>query len=103
MYRFVGPACVLLVTVGLTLAQDAVRRGTLKKIDAERKILVITSGGKDEEFALTDETKFAGVAGKDLAEQLRSLKEGSDVFFKGATRDGKSVLVGLKVAAADEK
>jgi hypothetical protein len=103
MYRLVGPACVLLATVGLTLAQDAIRRGTLKKIDAEKKVLVITSAGKDEEFALTDETKFAGVAGKNLAERLRSLKEGSDVFFKGTTRDGKSVLMGLKLAAADEK
>src|SRR5205814_3098827 len=98
MYRLVGPACVLLATVGVVLAQDAIRRGTLKKIDAEKKVLVITSGGKDEEFALTDETKFAGVAGKDLAARLRSLKEGSDVFFKGTARDGKSVLVGLKLA-----
>jgi hypothetical protein len=103
MYRFVGPACVLLATVGLTLAQDAIRRGTLKKIDPEKKLLVITSGGKDEEFVLTDETKFAGVAGKNLAERLRELKEGSPVMFKGSTRDGKSVLVGLKLAAADEK
>jgi len=103
MYRFVGPACVLVATVGIVLAQDAIRRGTLKKIDAEKKTLVITSGGKDEEFALTDETRFAGVAGKDLAERLRSLKEGSAVMFKGATRDGKSVLVGLKLATADEK
>jgi hypothetical protein len=103
MYRLVGPACVFLATVGLVLAQDAVRRGTLKKIDPEKKTLVITAAGKDEEFHLTDDTRFAGVPGKDLAERLRSLKEGSDVFFKGATRDGKSVLVGLKLATADEK
>lgn len=103
MYRLVGPACVLVATVGLTLAQDAIRRGTLKKIDPEKKTLVITSGGKDEEFHLAADTRFAGVAGKDLAERLRSLKEGSDVFFKGTTRDGKSVLMGLKLAAADEK
>jgi hypothetical protein len=103
MNRFVGPACVFLATVGLALAQDAIRRGTLKTIDPEKKTLVITSAGKDEEFALTDDTRFAGVGGKDLAERLRSLKEGSDVFFKGATRGGKAVLVGLKLATADEK
>src|SRR5262249_19859728 len=103
MYRLVGPVCVFLATVGLTLAQDAVRRGTIKKLATAKKTLVIASGGKDEEFTLTDDPRFAGVAGKDLAERLRSLKEGSDVFFKGTTRDGKSVLVGLKLAAADEK
>jgi hypothetical protein len=93
----------MLATVGLTLAQDAIRRGTIKKIDPDKNTLVITSGGKDEEFVLTDDTKVVGVAGKDLAGRLRSLKEGSAVMFKGAAKDGKSVLVGLKLAAADEK
>jgi len=99
MKRLIGPAAVFALIVGAALAQDDIRRGTVKKIDPDRKTVTLTSGGKDEEFLLTDETKFAGAAGKTLAERLKGLKEGSAVMFKAGTRDGKAVLVGLKLAA----
>ncbi|MSR58443.1 MAG: hypothetical protein EXS05_12450, partial [Planctomycetaceae bacterium] len=51
---------------GLLSAQD-IQQGKLKKLDVEKKLIVVTVDGKDIELTLTDETQVLGATGKDLA------------------------------------
>ncbi len=62
-------------------------------------LVTLTVDGKDQEFTITESTRIAGVPGQSLKEQLQSkeLKEGTEVRFRAARKDGKSVLVGLLV------
>jgi hypothetical protein len=94
------------VLMGLRFAGDgqkpgqrdggAIQRGRLDKVDAERKVLTLTVGGKKRELAVSPDAQVLGAAGKDLKERLGTLKEGTDVHFKLGTRDGKEVIVALK-------
>src|SRR5262249_11185405 len=83
------------------VAQEGGQRGTLKKIDLDKMLLTLSSGGKEYELALTEQTQVLGAAGKNLKERLQGFKEGSEVFFKVGKQDGKEVLVGLKLAGDD--
>lgn len=96
MTRFVGPLVVFLLVAGLAVAQD-IRRGTLKAVDADKKTVTITVDGKDETLAVTADTKVLG------AKAVTDLKPGMAVMFKADTRDGKSVLVGLKAGGGAGK
>src|SRR5262249_21004974 len=49
---------------------------------------------------LTDNTQVFDAAGKDVKERIKTIKEGAEVFFKPEEKDGKKVLVGIKLAAA---
>lgn len=73
-----------------------IHRGKIKKIDLERKVLSLVVRDKDEEYQLTEETFVLGASGKDLAERLKGIKEGTEIFFKVLKRDGKSTIVALK-------
>lgn len=75
-----------------------VRRAVVKKIDLDGKVLTLTVDGKDQEFHLTDNTPVLGVQGKDLKERFQGIKEGTPIFFRAETRDGKAVLVCVKPA-----
>jgi Cu/Ag efflux protein CusF len=97
------------VLIGLKLAGEGtpagsqrgprdIRRGKIKKLDVERRSLILTVDGKDEEFQLLEETQVLGALGKDLKERLRGIKEGADIFFKAIKRDGKAIVVALKPA-----
>jgi Cu/Ag efflux protein CusF len=72
-----------------------IRRGKIKKLDLDRKVLTLTIDGKDREFRLTESTQVLSAQGKEFKERFKGIKEGIDVFFKVARRDGKDVLVGL--------
>jgi len=93
-----------LVPVGLALlmctaslqAQEGFRRGKIKKIDLERRILSLAVDGKDEEFQLAEDARVLGASGKNLGERLQGIKEGAEIFFKATKRDGQSIVVALK-------
>lgn len=74
-----------------------IRRAKIKKLDLDRMMLTLTVGNKDEEFLLTERTQVLGARGKDLKDRLQGFKEGSPIFFKTEKRDGKEVIVGLKL------
>jgi Cu/Ag efflux protein CusF len=90
-------AGLVLVVLPL-LAQEGIQRGTVKKLDLDKMVITLTSGGKERELALTEQTQVLGATGKDLKERLQGFKEGSEVFFKVGRQDGKDVAVGLKLA-----
>lgn len=96
-----------LVLVGLKLGGDGDRpappgdilRAKIRKVDTERMTVTLTVDGKDQEFAVTDDTRFLGADGpvKDGLKD-RAFRPGADVFFKAVDRDGKRVLLGIKIA-----
>jgi Cu/Ag efflux protein CusF len=78
-----------------------IRQGKIKKLDLEKRVLTITVDGGDRDFALTDSTQVLDASGKTLEERLQGFKVGAAIFFKAVTMDGKSTLVGLKLAGRD--
>ena len=93
---------ILALVAGAATPQDAgkdISRGKIKKIDADKGIIVVTVDGADKEAVANDKTRFMGAGGNMLTDGLRSaeLKPGADVMFKLQTRDGKAYLVGLRV------
>jgi hypothetical protein len=77
-----------------------IRRATVKKVNPEKKTITLTVGGKDEDYLLTDTTQVLGATGNDLRERLQGFKEGSEVQFKAGKRDGKAVIIGLRLSPA---
>ncbi|HLQ43373.1 MAG TPA: hypothetical protein VK137_01480, partial [Planctomycetaceae bacterium] len=93
---------ILVVVVGTachSLCADEIQRGTLKSLNVEKRQVVVTIEGRDREFALTDDTQVLGETGKDLAEKLKGFAAGAEVFVKPTQRDGRDVLVGIKLAS----
>ena len=91
-------ALALFFLAGSLQAQQA-QRGMIKKVDAEKGTVTITSDGKDYEVTLTPETILRGPDDLDLP----SLKEkpipaGTAVMFRTQQRGDKLALVGMKVA-----
>jgi hypothetical protein len=80
------------------LFADEIQRGTLKKLDIPGKKVVVEIDGKQREFSLTDNTHVLDAKGKDLAEKLKDFREGASIFVKPDTSDGRSVLLGIKLA-----
>ncbi len=95
-------AVASLLCAACLLAQEGIQRGTIKKIDADKGTIVITSGGKDHALAVPDDARFMDEAGKPIKERLadKRLKAGAAVMFKAARRDGKEVLLGVKLGAS---
>ena len=91
--------CALAVfgcVAGLVVAQDEVRRGTVKAVDADKGTVTITAGGKDETFTLPAGARVVGADGKAVAKPFehKELAPGAAVMFK-TDRSGKG-LAGLK-------
>lgn len=74
------------------------RRAKIKKIDLDKMTITLTADGKEHEFALNEDTQVLGATGKELKERLKGFKEGSDVQFQAALRDGKPVLRAIRLA-----
>jgi hypothetical protein len=87
---------VFLFAIG-TLAQDAIQRGTIKKIDAGKGVLTITVKGEDKDFLVTPDTKLMKGPGQQISDGLKdqSLKPGAAVRFKAVEQDRRQVLLGL--------
>ena len=75
-----------------------IRRGKIKKLDLEQRVLSLTVDGKDEEFQLAEDAQVLGASGKNLQDRFAGIKEGADVFFKSTKRDGKPVVIAVKTA-----
>jgi hypothetical protein len=80
-----------------------IRRGKIKKLDLEQRVLSLTVDGKDEEFQLAEDAQVLGGSGKNLHERFAGIKEDADVFFKATKRDGKPVVVAVKRAEPGER
>lgn len=100
-----------LVTAEGAFAQD-IQRAKLKKLDIEKRTIIITLDGKELELPLTDESRVIGVRGNNLAEKLKAFqagvdlqgtKDGADIFIRVGTRDGKDVVLGITAAAPGEE
>ena len=98
MYRISVTVSLFALSVGFVVAQDEIRRGTVKAIDAEKGTVTITANGKDETFFLTADTDVRS-GGKAVAKPFedKELKPGAAVMFKSAVKGGKDVLVGLRL------
>jgi hypothetical protein len=98
MFRTFIAFALFALTLGLVVAQDEIRRGTIKSVDAEKGTVTITVNGKDETFFLTADSKVM-IDGKQAAKPFedKELKAGANVMFKSAAKGGKDVLVGLRV------
>lgn len=97
MFRTFVSLALFALTLGFVIAQDEIRRGTVKAIDAEKGTLTITVNRKDETFFLTADTDVRS-GGKAVAKPFedKELKPGAAVMFKAASKGGKDVLVGLR-------
>jgi hypothetical protein len=99
MYRTFVAVALFALTVGLLVAQDEIRRGTVKAVDPKEGTVTITVNGKDLTFALTTDTRVMGKDGKQVAKPFeeKELKPGAAVMFKSSMKGGKDVLVGLRL------
>lgn len=105
MFRYIASAMLFVLAASLLIAQDEIRRGKVKAIDPEKKTITITVDGKDETLSFTEGTRVMGPDGKAVAKPFedKSFAPGSAVMFKGATKDGSRVLVGLKAGGEAAK
>jgi Cu/Ag efflux protein CusF len=80
------------------LAQDGIKRGKVKKVDAEKSVITVTADGKDLELTATAETKFMDESGEPVNDGLKNaaFQNGSAVVFKYVEQDGKKILVGMR-------
>ncbi len=90
----------LAIVAGALAAQEGPQTGTIRKIDSDRGIITITVGKEDRRFHVVERTRFADDAGNEVEQGLKDsrFKEGATVLFKARPRDGKQVLVGLRLA-----
>src|SRR5262245_45616036 len=98
-------AAALVLGAGAVQAQDSPQRGRVKKVDAAKGVITITADGKDQDYTVTDDTRVMDASNRPAKDGLKNegFKEGAAVMFKAASKDGKPVLVGLKlVGGADQ-
>src|SRR5262245_60697890 len=105
MGRLLACACSLLLIVGGLLAFEAA--ATIKKVDAEKGVLVIHANGQDRTVKAAKDVKVLDMQGKDLPDGLKAkeLKEGTAVTVT-VERDGneptiKAIRLGGKPAPSD--
>ena len=91
--------CILASMAMLTLsalAQDGISQGKIKKYDADKKIVTITSAGQDHDYPLTASMMIRS-GGQPVADPAKALRDGVDVKFKLSQVGGNTVLVGILV------
>src|SRR5260221_8558603 len=74
-----GVVCAILLLAESLAALEAV--GTLKKIDADKGVVVVFANGQDRTLKLDKNTKFLDLKGQELADgsKAKEFKEGADV------------------------
>jgi hypothetical protein len=92
----------LLLVAGPALGQDGIQRGKIKKVDAATNTITITVDGKDQDVVLTESTRVRDAEDKEIDRPLESkaLRPGAAVVFRAESKDGKTVLVGLRLGGA---
>src|SRR5262245_28609414 len=95
-YAVVG--CTFFVS-GL-LAQDDIQRGKVKKVDADKGVITITVDGKARDFTVAENTRIVDTENRPAKDGFKheGFKPGAAVMFRAVEKDGKAVLVGLKLA-----
>jgi hypothetical protein len=83
-------------------AQPGPQRGTVKSFDAASgRIVVIDAGGNEIDAAVVPQTNTRGADGKPIEGfRERGVPAGTDVMFRVEERQGRRVLVGLRLAPA---
>jgi hypothetical protein len=89
-------------TSNLKAQQQSAERGVIKQVDSDNGRITITAAGKDREFAVVGQTRFADASGKSIEAGLKlpGFKPGAAVMFRPQMRDGKPVLGALKLLDA---
>jgi hypothetical protein len=100
--RSLGFAALVLASLATNLpAQQAASKGTVKKVDADKGTITITSAsdGKDHDLGVVSDTRIVDEAGNPARGGLRheGFKPGASVMFRVGQRDGRTVLSGLKL------
>jgi len=97
-----GVVLGLFIGVAGLLAQEIKAQGVLKKVDAEKGVIVVQAGGQDRTLKVAKDAKILDKDGKDLADGIKAkeLKEGVAVAItveKGANElTLKAIQVGGK-------
>lgn len=102
----VGTVVGFLLWTAALPAQEGPQRGRIKKVDPDKGTITITTAdGKDRDVVVTDSTRVVDAANKDVERRLKdkAFREGAAVLFKAETRDGKEVLVGLKLVGPGDR
>lgn len=109
MKTWITALTLLALTSTTALAEEI--KGHIKKIDTEKKTLIVTVDDKDREFTLNKETKFKqnqppakkkGTATTaDLPGGLNALKVDANVTLTTEKKDGKEVVTEVKVDGAE--
>jgi hypothetical protein len=99
----VGAVTALLVLAASVRAFEV--EATLKKVDADRGVVVVTAGGQDRTIPFPKDARVLDGEGKELADGLKAkeLKEGAAVVLSAEPKDGKPVLRSIRLAAKREK
>jgi hypothetical protein len=82
--------------VGALAAQDDIRRGSIKKVDADAKTLTLNVDGKDLTLKVDPKTRVMNADGKESKEPFREkvFNAGAQVMFKLGPND---VPIGIRV------
>jgi Cu/Ag efflux protein CusF len=78
-------------------AGNGPQRGKLVKVDLKDLKVTIKAGDKDIVAQATDDTRLFEAMGDTLKARLGTFKTGAEIQFVVQVRDGKSILVGMRV------
>ena len=103
MFCRVGCLTALLLLFAHSVPAQDIQRGTIKKVDTEKKSITVTVGDKDSTFSISDDTQIRALGGGELKDGLKdpAFKVGNSVNFLAREQDGKTVLLGLRPAAGN--
>src|SRR5262245_61659639 len=95
--RILSAFCALVILTSSVAALEAV--GTLKKIDADKSIVVVFAGGQDRTLSADKNVKVLDEKGKELSDGLKSkeLKEGTTVTITVERENDQLVLKQLRL------
>jgi len=72
-----------------------IQSGTIKNVDAEKKLVTITVGGKDLELTVSDQTNFRDIQAASLDARLKELSAGAAIMFIANTEANPPALVAI--------
>jgi len=101
MWRYL--LCTLAAVVLLAGRLPALEvRGVVKKVDVERRMLVLTAGQQDHTIHVPEGVKVLDAAGQELPDGLRAkdLREAATVTLSVDRQDGKMTLRAIRLGAA---
>ncbi len=94
---FFGSWCILAILTGSAFALEAV--GTIKRIDAEKNVIIVFAGGQDRTLKADKNLKVLDEVGKNLQDGLKSteLKEGATVTITVQRMNRELILQQLRL------